>query len=241
MPPSPVHSWLAVVHSALLILDHALQYRAAQVTRGVESIRVSQSRQRGVRGGGGGGGVYEKTRAEEAKDPDEPLSSEPFHVQPSSLFHANEAWLRQLEIAATPRTPFPETVSDQQLRGDTTVASMLLEPSFSSTTVPGIPETRPPAAEPPPTRAADVNLSISDDAPVVDVRTPQPNRLDNFLYVLKPPRFYCRRLRRPGLNRRDTFSLPKCLLLASADFSTTEVFYLFIPTFFFPRVVLEGS
>jgi hypothetical protein len=28
---------------------------------------------------------------------DEPLSSEPTHVQPSSLLHANEAWLRQLE------------------------------------------------------------------------------------------------------------------------------------------------
>jgi hypothetical protein len=173
MPPGPVHGWLAVVHSALVILDHALQYRAAQVTRGVGSIRVSQSRQGGVRGG-----VYEKTQGEEeeVKDADEPLSSEPTHVQPSSLLHANEAWLRQLEIAATPRT-------EKQLRGYTAVTSVLLEPSSSSTTAPGIAETRPPTAEPP-TPAADVNLSRSDappsqhlqipesDAPVVDVRTP---------------------------------------------------------------------
>ena len=188
MPPGPVHSWLAVVHSALVILDHALQYRAAQVG----SLRVSQSRQRGARSG-----VYEKTQ-EEVKDveemvsststADEPLLSEPTHVQPSSLLHANEAWLRQLEIAATPRTSLSEMVPEQQLRGDATVASMLLEPSSSPTTVPGITET-------PPMPAADVNLSRSDaplsqhlqmpesGAPVVDVFL--INCLD-FLYVLKP-------------------------------------------------------
>jgi hypothetical protein len=112
MPPGPLYNWLAVAHSALVILDHALQYRAAQVTR-VGSIRLSQSRQRGARGG-----VYEKTQ-EEVKDveeivpstADEPLSSEPTHVQPSSLLHANEAWLRQLEIAATPRTSLSEMVA----------------------------------------------------------------------------------------------------------------------------------
>ena len=38
MPPGPVYNWLAVAHSALVILDHALQYRAAQVTR-IGSIR----------------------------------------------------------------------------------------------------------------------------------------------------------------------------------------------------------
>jgi hypothetical protein len=85
-------------------------------------------------------------------------------------------------------------VPEQQLRGDTTVASMLLEPSSSSTAVRGIAETRPPAAEPP-MLAADANLSRSDapppqhlpirvlDAPTDDVHL--VNRL-NFQYILKP-------------------------------------------------------
>ena len=161
MPPGPVYNWLAVAHSALVILDHALQYRAAQVTR-VGGIRVSQSRQRGARGG-----VYEKPQ--DVKDVeeivlstgDEPLSSEQTHVQQSSLLHANEAWLGQLEIAATPRTSLSESIPGQQLRGDTTVASTLLEPSSSSTAVPGFTKTRPPAAESP-LPPADVNLSSSD-------------------------------------------------------------------------------
>jgi hypothetical protein len=159
MPPGLVYNWLAVAHSALVILDHALQYRAARVTR-VGSIRISQSRKRGARGG-----VYEKAQ-QGVKDVEEivpstadgPLSSEPTHVQPSSLLHANEAWLRQLGILTTPRASLSEMAPERQLRGDMTVASMLLEPSSSSTTVRGIPETRPPAAEPPMT-AADVNLS----------------------------------------------------------------------------------
>jgi hypothetical protein len=195
MPPGPVHSWLAVVHSALVILDHALQYRAAQVTC-VESIRVSQSRKRGARGG-----VCEKTQGEledveemVSSTADEPLSSEPTHVQPSSLLHANEAWLRQLEIAATPRTLLFEMVHEQQFRGDTTVASILLESSPSSTTVLGIAETPPPAAEPS-MPAADAKLSKSDappsqhlqisesDAPVVDVLL---INLLNSMYILKP-------------------------------------------------------
>ena len=258
MPPGPVYNWLAVAHSALVILDHALQYRAAQVTRGVlPSTRVSQSRQPGARGGAGG--VFEKVRQQEVevevKDvveetvpsralADDPLSSEPTLVQQSSLLRANEAWLRQLEIAVTPRTSRSEMVPEQQLRCDTTVASMLLEPSSSSTTVPpGIAETRPPpAAEEPPIPAADVNLSRSDappsqhlqipesDAPAVDVRTLSSNSLNSLKH-----RFYCRCLCRLGSNHhRDTFSLPKCLLLASGDFSTTEVcFYPFVLPIFF--------
>jgi hypothetical protein len=128
-----------------VVLDHALQYRAARVTR-VGSIRISQSQKRGARGG-----VYEKAQQGVMKDveevvpstADESLSSEPTHVQPSSLLHANEAWLRQLETPTTPRATLSEMVPEQQLRGDTTVTSMLLEPSSSSTTVRGIAETRP--------------------------------------------------------------------------------------------------
>ena len=191
MPPGPVYNWLAVAHSALMILDRALQYRAAQVTR-VESIRVSQSWQRGARAG-----VHEKTR-EEVKDvevivrstADEPRSSGPTCVQSSSLLHANEAWLRQLEITATPRTSLFETVSEPQLRGDTTVASRLLEPSSSSTTVPGIAETRPHAAEPP-MPAADVNLSRSA-APVDDVLSHQPSQSPVYSEICSTIEVYAR-------------------------------------------------
>ena len=163
MPPGPLYNWSAVAHSALVILDHALQYRAAQVTR-IGSIPVSQ---RGAVARGGG--VYENTQ-EEVKDvveeivpstADEPLSTEPTHIQPSSLLHANEAWLRQLEITVTQPTSLSEMVSEQQFQGDMTVTSMLFEPSSSSTTIPGIAETRPPATELP-MPAADVNLSSSD-------------------------------------------------------------------------------
>ena len=94
--------------------------------------------------------MYEKTQ-EEVKDveekvpstADEPLSSEPNSYP--TLLHPNEAWLRQLEIAVTPRTSLSEMVPEHQLPNDTTGASMLLEPSSSSTTVPGIAETRPTA------------------------------------------------------------------------------------------------
>jgi hypothetical protein len=159
MPPGLVYNWLAVAHSALVILDHALEYRAAQVTR-VGGNRISQSRKLRALSG-----VYEKTQQgmEDVEEivpstADESLSSKPTHVQPSSLLHANEAWLRQLEISTTPRASLSEVVTEQQPRGDTTVASMLLEPSSSLTTVRRIAETRPPAAEPP-MPAADANLS----------------------------------------------------------------------------------
>jgi hypothetical protein len=131
--------------------------------------------------------VYEKTQ--EVKDveeivpstADELLSSEPTHVRSSSLLHVNEAWFRQLEIATTPRTSLSEMVPGKQLGGDTTVVLMLLELTSSSTTVSGIAETQPPAAEPP-MPAADVDLSRSD-VPVDDVLL--VNHL-NLLYILKP-------------------------------------------------------
>ncbi|KAH9970265.1 hypothetical protein BJV74DRAFT_262735 [Russula compacta] len=155
MPPGPVFNWLAVAHSALVILDHALQHRAAQVTR-VGCIRVSQSKERAR-------SVDE--REPEAKDAeelvkpaDESHSLGPTHVQPSSLLHANEAWLRQLEIAATPLHSLSETVSsEQRLRGDTAGGSASFEPTTLPTTV----EASPPTSDPP-IRAADVNLSGMD-------------------------------------------------------------------------------
>lgn len=150
MPPGPVFNWLAVAHSALVILDHALQHRAAQVAR-VGYLRVSQGKEQAR-------SVYE--REQEAKDAEEPvqpadesLSLGSTHVQPSSLLHANEAWLRQLEIAAAPLHSLSETVSEQQLRGDKAGGSAPL-----STTFPTTAEASPPTADPL-MRAADVNLS----------------------------------------------------------------------------------
>ena len=165
MPPGPVFNWLAVAHSALVILDHALQFRAAQVAR-VGGIRPSKSRQQ-ARGGGGGGGISENGK--EAKEVVEELvtriadesPSGPIYVQPSSLLHANDAWLRQLEIAATPQTSLLKTVSEQQLRRHTSGASTLLEPS---TSVPTTAEAKPPAAEPLTFAVDDVNL-FRPDAP----------------------------------------------------------------------------
>lgn len=58
MPPGPVHGRLAVVHSALVILDHAAKHGNTSNT-GAESTHVSQSRQQGVRDDGG---VYEKAQ-----------------------------------------------------------------------------------------------------------------------------------------------------------------------------------
>ena len=164
MPPGPVFNWLAVAHSALVIFDHALHFRAAQVTR-VGGLRVSQSQQRAQ--GGDHVGVYKN--GQEAKEiveeqvipiADEP-SSGPTHVLPSSLVHANDAWLRQLEIAATPQTPPPEPVSEHQ---HTTVPTTLLGPC--STITPTAVHTAEPF-----TRVADINLSrldapLSQHAPI---------------------------------------------------------------------------
>jgi hypothetical protein len=173
MPPGPVFNWLAVAHSALVILDHALQYRAAQVTRVGGSIRVSQSRQRESRGGVYENGQQTKGVVEElvvrpAADASEP-PSRPTYVQPSSLVYANEAWLGKLEIPATPRTSPPETVSEQQLRGDMTGASTLLEPN---TNIPATAKARPPAAEPL-ILAADVSLDApsSRHLPIPEIDT----------------------------------------------------------------------
>jgi hypothetical protein len=67
--------------------------------------------------------VYEKTQEVDVKDieeivpstADEPLSSEPTHIQPSTLLYAHETWFRQLEIAATPRKSSSEMVPEHQL------------------------------------------------------------------------------------------------------------------------------
>ncbi len=194
MPPGSVYNWLAVAHSALVILDHALLYRAAQVTR--VGIRVPRRRKRGACGGVSENWQEEAKEFEEqvASTADEPLPSRPTYVQPSSLLNANEAWLRQLEIAATPRTSLFETVSERQVRSGATVASTLLKPSSTSTTILATDEAGPAAAEPP-TLAADVNLSRLDAPSSQHLSVPESEAPNNdvliinhlnFLYILKP-------------------------------------------------------
>ena len=132
MPPSPVFNWLAVAHSAIVILDHALQHRAAQVAR-MGGIRVSQSQNRtsGLRESEQGGKAVEEIVTPADEFP--PLVST--YVRPSSLLHANEAWLRQIEIAATPLASLLETFIKQQAR-ETIEISETLQPTSTSTVLP---------------------------------------------------------------------------------------------------------
>jgi len=148
MPPGPVFNWLAVAHSAFVILDHALQHRAAQLTR-AGGICVSQSQKRAH-------GVNENGQdAKDVEEPvtpaDEPIPPRPTHdVRTSSLRHANEAWVRQLEIAGSPLTSLPGTVTEPQFPSatDTTWASSTstsapFEMDSTSTTLPTIPDPGP--------------------------------------------------------------------------------------------------
>ena len=131
MPPSPVFNWLAVAHSALVILDHALQHRAAQVAR-VGGIRVSQSQKRtsAPHENEQGGNAVEEFVTPTDESP--PL---PTYVQPSSLLHANEAWLRQIEITATPLASLLETFIKQHVRERTEISEPL-QPNSTSTALP---------------------------------------------------------------------------------------------------------
>ncbi|KAI9435456.1 ABC1-domain-containing protein [Lactarius indigo] len=93
MPPGAAYNWLTVAHSALQVLDHALKYRAAQVqlTR-LPTTRVSQNQD-----------------CEDNQGVNEPASPPQAFAQQSSLHQANEAWLGQLQIAATLLPPLSGT------------------------------------------------------------------------------------------------------------------------------------
>ena len=86
MPPGRAYNWLTVAHSALQVLDHAFAYRAAQLqlTRVSQNQRCSQNNQ-----GDSGPEAF---------------------VQQSTLLEANEAWLRQLQVRATPLPPLSATI-----------------------------------------------------------------------------------------------------------------------------------
>jgi hypothetical protein len=172
MPPGPAFNWLAVAHSALVILDHALQHKTAQVTR-VGGIRISQCQKRTR-------DPYKSDRRE--KDEEElvtPTDESPTqgltHVRPSSLLHANEAWLRQLEVAATPLASMLETILEQQSRDKRTEASEPLEPNSTLSTLPTTAKARSHAADPldPLVLAADIELSGLDVSSPQDPQVPE--------------------------------------------------------------------
>jgi len=171
MPPSPVFNWLAVAHSALVILDHALQHRAAQVAR-VGGIRVSQSQKRtnGLHESEQGGKAVEELITPIDESP--PL---PTYVQPSSLLHANEAWLRQIEITGTPLASLLETFIEQQVRERTEIS----EPLQPNSTSPALPTT------------AEANLHEADSlVPAADINASRigiPSSQDLQLPVSEAP------------------------------------------------------
>jgi len=170
MPPSPVFNWLAVAHSALVILDHALQHRAAQVAR-VGGIRVSQSQERPS-------GLNER---EQATDESPPL---PTYVQPSSLLHANEAWLRQIEITATPLASLLETFIKQQVR-ERTETSEPLQSNLTSTALPTTAETNLHEADST-VPTADVNPSRLGDPLSQDLQLPVSEAPPHDVYLNLP-------------------------------------------------------
>ena len=105
MPPGRAYNWLTVAHSALQVLDHALTYRAAQL----QLTRVSQNQRR-------------------SQNNQDDNRSEAF-VQQSTLFEANEAWLRQLQVRTTPLPPPPGTVLETPGSPGATAASSPTGPS----------------------------------------------------------------------------------------------------------------
>jgi hypothetical protein len=180
MPPGPVFNWLAVAHSALVILDHALQHRAAQLTR-VGGIRVVRGHKqpRGFREGE----RREKDGGEPAATTDESHSQgSSAYVLPNSLLAANEAWLKQIEVVATPLASLLEKVLEHQPRDERTEVSKSREPNSTSTTLPITAESGPHAADllvP----AADTNFSRVDAPLSQDPHIPESNALPHDVLI----------------------------------------------------------
>ena len=96
MPPGQAFNWLAVAHSTLQVLDHALKYRAAQVqlTR-VPTSRLSQNQRHSSED-------HENTQGFDEPAPHSPPQS---FVRQSHLLEANDAWLGQIQFSAIPLPP----------------------------------------------------------------------------------------------------------------------------------------
>ena len=175
MPPGPAFNWLAVAHSALVILDHALQHRAAQIAR-VGGIRVAhgQKRSRGPREG--------ELRGKDEGEPAATTTDESHsqgssaYVLPDSLLHANEVWLKQIEVVATPLASLFKTVLEHQPRDERTEASKSREPNSTSTTLPITAESGPHAADPlVPAANTNTNFSRVDVPLSQDPHIPESN------------------------------------------------------------------
>jgi hypothetical protein len=115
MPTGPVFNWLAVAHSALEVLDHALRYRATQVVR----IRGTPSRvQQHLFNGHDS--KREANNADELAFPSPPNKTSPpssTYTQQSTLHHTKESWPRQPVVAIPESSPLPETVPEQHTTG----------------------------------------------------------------------------------------------------------------------------
>ncbi|KAI0310776.1 hypothetical protein OF83DRAFT_1178206 [Amylostereum chailletii] len=107
MPPGPAFNWFSVAYSAVQILEHAAQYRAAQLTR-TGAGTASRKRRR-----------LEEIEEEVELEVEEDLESR--DVQPSSLHRANEAWLKQ--IAVSPPAFLPNAFSNVRHIRDTEALS----------------------------------------------------------------------------------------------------------------------
>jgi hypothetical protein len=229
MPTGPVFNWLAVAHSALEILDHALKYRATQVVR----IRGTPSRvQQHLYNGHDS--KQEATNADQLAFPSSANKIRPpssTYTQPSTLHDAKESWPRQPGVAVPESSPLPAIVPEQQHAIETsptpTFAPLELNTkNAESTTFPLNAEGRP--AVKPLILEADIKVCKQDvsssqhlpsrpGAPSLEVLF---NDLSEILFY-PPSLFY----RRPPLDPRTcgTFNPPKCLLLASGGSFITEV------------------
>ncbi|TFY70715.1 hypothetical protein EVG20_g2292 [Dentipellis fragilis] len=113
MPPGPLYNWLTVAHSVADILEHAAQYRTAQLTcagtgvGGKKRRRTEDEVQV----------VDEGAESEIVSSPGDPWVSptQPLtFVRPSSLRRANEEWMRQVSIKPTVRLPRITAASPSQ-------------------------------------------------------------------------------------------------------------------------------
>ncbi len=120
MPPGPAFNWLTVAHSALQILDHALKYRAAQISLGRSPTTLVSLKER-----------HPRKEPEEGQGINESATPLHEHLSPPSAFvqfQVNEALPKQLP-ATTISLPVPEA---QNLLGPTASSTIGLTPQRSN-------------------------------------------------------------------------------------------------------------
>ncbi|KAA1467056.1 hypothetical protein DENSPDRAFT_68035 [Dentipellis sp. KUC8613] len=117
MPPGQLYNWLTVAHSVADILEHATQYRGAQLTRNGAAVGGRKRRKVGdddavVVDEEEASAVAET--ADASQDGRTSLKRPPTFVRPSSLHRANEEWMQQVSIKPTVRLPRITTASPSQ-------------------------------------------------------------------------------------------------------------------------------